>query len=337
MLPEKLYCNNYEVDLKNLQTVLRRAKGRRILLHAPDGLKHLYSCIAEVLGKVDFEVYYSLNPGYGACDLPLEEAKAVEADLILHIGHSEYKLAGTPGVNTIYLPVYYIEKPEVQLLEDLHMRLEHLGANRVSVSSTLIEAYFREHVANYLLSKGYTVKQIEEPVLGCFYNHVVILDHWADSHVVIAGGVFHPLGLALVSSKPVVALDPYLRKTWYVKPEAEKVLKKRMYMLLRAKMSTRGLLGLVIGARPGQYRYNLVEYLEKLAESKGYKVYKITSEYLTLERLIAIDDALNLDFYVVTSCPRLAIDDLSEFHKPVLTPGEFIMLINESARYIFPW
>lgn len=290
--------------------------------------------------KRGFEVYYSSNPGYGACDIPLEEMEAVNADLVLHLGHPRYysvhageHLRG----RVLYIPVYYLGTPSSQLLEELVAMLNRLGARRISISSTLVERYVREYVSSFLESRGFIVRTVEEPVLGCSYGHVKVLDELVDAHLIIAGGVFHPLGLALATSKPVVALDPYLGKVWYTRHEAEKVLRKRLYILFKAKSATRGLMGLIIGVRPGQLRLNLVDYIEELAVSKGYKIYKLVSNYLTLERLAAIDAALDLDFYVVTSCPRLPVDDLAEFHKPVLTPGEFIMLVTGSTRYSFPW
>jgi Diphthamide synthase subunit DPH2 len=42
--------------------------------------------------------------------------------------------------------------------------------------------------------------------------------------------------------------------------------------------------------------------------------------------------------FVVTSCPRLPVDDLYEYEKPVLTPGEaFMALQGRLEPYMFPW
>lgn len=255
----------------------------------------------------------------------------------MHIGHEKYPLARVEDPRIVYVPAYYVKNIPVELFEKLVNTLNELGAYKVSLSSTLVEKYLRNTIAEKLSKKGFLTVVVDKPVLGCFYNHVLAHECNIDVHVIIAGGVFHPLGLALLSSKPVVVLDPYLEKVWIANQEASKVLRKRMYKILEAKRAIGGRVGLIIGALPGQYREQLVKYLEELAKEKGYTIYKITSSYVTLERLAAIDSALNLDFYIVTSCPRLPIDDLAEFHKPVLTPGEFIMLAKGIDKYVFPW
>jgi len=194
----------------------------------------------------------------------------------------------------------------------------------------------KNKIAEYLLSSGFTVYNVSKPVIGCFYSNVLVYDREVDAHLVVVGGVFHPLGLALSSTKPVIGVDPYMNRVWSVSEEAVKVLKRRFYEIYRAR-NAGGKLGLIIGARFSQYRPKLVEYLERLAVDSGYRVYRVTAGYLDVNRLVAIDDALKLDLYVVTSCPRLPIDDLNEFYKPVLTPGEFIAMVRGLDRYIYPW
>lgn len=337
---QRVQCDNYEVDLNPLLGELSRfSHSTRILVHAPNGLKHIYPCIENVLKSVaDCECYFSASPGYGACDIPVEEVEAVNAELLVHIGHVKYPLSelNLAKVRVVYVPVYYTRQVEENTLRELLSLLKSHGGNSVTLSSTLIELYARRQVAEYLRRSGIVVHELENPVLGCFYSHVVSLEEHVDAHVIVSGGVFHPLGLGLLASKPVIALDPYMSRVWLVNAEAAKTVKKRLYVILRAKESG-SRVGLIIGARPGQHRPSLIALLEKEAFSRGYRVYRIVSSYLTLERLIAIDSALNLDFYVVSSCPRLPIDDLAEFHKPVLTPGEFLMLTRGIQRYVYPW
>lgn len=340
-MSQVLICDHYEIRLDALLAGLKHLNPRRILVHAPNGLKHLYACIEEALKSSSLEgMYFSTSPGYGACDIPLEEAITVKADVIVHLGHERYSLPnayGDQNVEVLYVPVFYRRQVSEDLLKNLYDVLEGFNAKKVTISSTLIETQIKEQVFEYLVQRGVLSYSVKIPILGCLYDHVISLDNAVDAHVVVAGGVFHALGLGLLAAKPVIALDPYLNKVWIASTEASKVLKRRLYTVLKAKETLGNRVGLVIGARPGQHRPTLVSNIEKLALSKGYKIYRILSSYLTIERLIAIDNALNLDFYVITSCPRLPIDDLSEFYKPVLTPGEFIMLATGCERYIYPW
>lgn len=314
---------------------------RRILVHAPNGFKHLYTCLEGPLRSLDIEeVYFSSSPGYGACDIPTEEAEVLKADLIVHLGHSAYPLsenARSLSTKTVYVPVYYKRALSTDLLENLYNTLKSLRVESATLSSTLVELHLKKRVSEYLVQRGIAIYDVDKPILGCLFSHVIALESRVGAHVVIAGGSFHAIGLGLVASKPIVVLDPYMNRLWTAIDEVNKVLKKRLYIILKARESPGNKVGLVVGTRPGQYRPVLSSYIEQLALDKGYRVYKVTSSYLTFDRLVAIDSALDLDFYIVVSCPRLPIDDLAEFHKPVLTPGEFIMLLTGSDKYLYPW
>lgn len=340
---ETIACDHYGVLLSALGAELKRLNPRRALIHAPDGLKHLYTCVEDSLRRrlALEEVYFSSSPGYGACDIPLEEAIAVKADVVIHLGHEKYVYLEPASrqdvINVVYMPVFYQRLISEHVLEGLYELLKDIGAKSITLSYTSLEVLIKKQIFEYLAKRGIVVRDAGKPVLGCFYNHVLALENAVDAHVVVAGGMFHALGLGLIASKPVVALDPYVDKLWIASHEANKLLRKRLYAIMKAKESPGNRVGLIVGARPGQYRPAIVSYIEKLADIKGYKVYKVSSNYLTLERLYAIDSGLGADFYVVTSCPRLPIDDLSEFHKPVLTPGEFIMLVTGTEKYIYPW
>jgi len=44
---------------------------------------------------------------------------------------------------------------------------------------------------------------------------------------------------------------------------------------------------------------------------------------------------LGFDCFISTACPRVAIDDTPKFKKPVLTPIELQILLNERQQYEF--
>lgn len=262
----------------------------------------------------------------------------MKADLLVHLGHEEYfAMPGSLGVRVIYIPVFYTRPPSTGLLVDLVNKLRELGVVNTSLSYTLIEKKLAKQIVSFLENSGFRVFDVDKPILGCLYSHVFSLEDRVDVHVVVAGGLFHAIGLGLVSSKPVLGLDPYMEKIWNASLEANRVLKNRLYAIYRARERGGSRVGLIVGTRPGQYRSFLYSYIEREASMRGFTVYKITSNYLTIDRLMAIDNALDLDLYVVTSCPRLPIDDLMEFHKPVLTPGEFLAMIRGEGKYIYPW
>jgi 2-(3-amino-3-carboxypropyl)histidine synthase len=321
-----------------LKSFLNDEKPSKILLHAPDGFKPLYLCLKKNIPS-NIEVYYSSSPGYGACDIPLWEAEALGADGIVHIGHLEYpfKRLGNLGRKILYLPVYFNRLLSSEFLESISIHLKAKGFTALSVSSTVVEAKIRGQLAEYLSIKGFKIYEVGQPVLGCFYTPVTVLDERVDAHLLIAGGLFHHLGAYLSLRKPLVSIDPYRQSVMDYSREFAKYLQKRLYLVSKVKNSPMRTLGIIIGGLPGQYRPHMVEALKERAARKGYEAYVISSTYLTMDRLIAIDNSLKLDFYVVTSCPRLPIDDLSGFYKPVLTPGEFEAVLEGKEEYVFPW
>ncbi|MGB9827822.1 MAG: diphthamide synthesis protein [Thermosphaera sp.] len=331
-------CIDYEIPFNLLNRFLDEEKPCKILLHAPDGLKPLYSCVGKSIPS-NIEVYYSSSPGYGACDIPLWEAEALGADSIVHIGHLEYPFTGlgSVGRRILYLPVYFNKLLGAAFLESLSKHLEAKGFAAVSVSSTIVEARIRSQVGEYLSGKGFVIYEVKQPVLGCIYTPVAALDEKVDAHLLIAGGLFHHLGAYLSLRKPLVSIDPYRQSIMDYSREFSKHLHKRFYLVSKVKNSSMRTLGIITGGLPGQHRPRLVEALKELAGRKGYEAYVISSTYLTMDRLIAIDNSLKLDFYVVASCPRLPIDDLSNFYKPVLTPGELVMVLEGREEYVFPW
>ncbi|MEM0378090.1 MAG: diphthamide biosynthesis enzyme Dph2 [Thermosphaera sp.] len=317
---------------------IERYNPRTLILHAPDGLKILYKCVENRIPE-DIEIYYSSSPGYGACDIPLDEAEVIGADGIVHIGHLEYPLQPIPDlkVKILYLPAYYNRLLTEETLSTISTRLEEKSASSVTVSSTIVESKIRRQIHEYLSEKGFESTEILAPILGCMYAPLVRFDSSVDAHILVAGGLFHHLGAFFSLKKPVISVDPYRQEVMDYTNEFKKYVSKRLFLVSKVKNAPYRTVGLVVGTRPGQHRPELVRFLGERAEKRGYKPYVISSAYLSVERLMAIDNSLGLDFYVVTSCPRLPIDDLGDFYKPVLTPGEFLMILNDKEEYAFPW
>ncbi|MGC9011501.1 diphthamide biosynthesis enzyme Dph2 [Thermogladius sp.] len=311
----------------------------RVLLQAPDGLKKLYDCLGGLLRKVrDVEVYYSASPSFGACDIPLEEVALLRPDLVVHIGHAEYPLAEVePPLRVVYVPVYYDVTPRAESLLEIEGSLSSRSWRRVAVVSPLTERLVAKRVADYLSSRGFDVREAEDrPILGCDYRSVISLAGSVDGFLLVSGGLFHALGAALYTDN-LLAYDPYREKVWDPSVEARKLIRERIYTVVKLRNQALRRAVVVAGARPGQFRPSVLNMVAKLLEKIGVEYVVTTVSYLTLDRLLTIDETFRPDFIVVTSCPRLPLDDFHDFHKPVLTPGELAMLVWGVEKYVFPW
>jgi len=337
-------CEQYDLDFKIIEEHLAKRSVRKILVEAPDGLKPLYRCLSRILDQDKYLIYYSSSPLYGSCFIDEQDALEKGFDLIIHIGHTKYPYSSKNVVDTIYIPAFYKWVPDNALIKNLLDRLKEF--KKIGLVASIQHVRSLKIVGDMLENHGF-VTYIGKPlhndlydgqVIGCDYSAALSIEKNVDAYIVLAGGLFHPLGLALSVSKQVIALDPYSNRIWDASREARRVLAKRLYWITMLRNSGFREVGIVVGATPGQYREHLVKSVAEISFKQGVRVRYIYSKVLDRDRLVAVDNALNLDLYVVTSCPRLAIDDLGDFYKPVLTPGEYFMVFNKSiAKYVYPW
>lgn len=330
---------SYDFELNRVRDEIRKRNPKRVLLQFPEGLRVFsYQVVASL--KADFpdvEFIVSAEPSWGACDLADDEAVALKADLIVHFGHTPYPWY-VPKTPTVYIPTYSKLDVSQDLLEELERGLEMLGAKTVNVSATLQHIKLIPKVKEYL-ARRFKVNtgmarppfMLEGQVLGC--DLYAVRDD-SDVYVTISGGVFHSLGVALATLKPTLKLDPYEGKVVDVTRDAYRILKVRMGKVMEAREAKTW--GLIQGLKTGQNRPTMIKTLKEGLEALGKEVMVFTNRVTTPDTLRNLPGSI--DVFVVTSCPRVPIDDLYEFEKPVLTPGEAKMIIlNRFDRYIFPW
>jgi 2-(3-amino-3-carboxypropyl)histidine synthase len=140
----------------------------------------------------------------------------------------------------------------------------------------------------------------------------------------------------LFGEERVIAVDPYTGGVRYVDDVVRRVLMKRFWTM-RKFVDARNV-GIIVGGLPGQHRPGVVDALVKLARRRAMRIGLLYAERLTREMLDNLDPG-SYDAYIVTSCPRLAIEDFDDYWKPVLAPGEarIVMLYGKPVSYAFTW
>ncbi len=332
----------YDFSINILEEKLREYKPRNILIQSANGLKKYIPLLVEYIGKIlpQSNILVSDSPTYGGCDVAEQEAILVNADVVIHVGHAKYH---EPKVNVIFIEARSKLEVNNNVLSSLVSLIENRGIKSVSIVSTIQHIHEIVKVKNFLEENN--LKVIIGPpvgysryyghVLGCEYSPALRVNDAVEGHVIICGGAFHPIGLGLATGKPVIKVDPYENRVIDFTTVVDRILKLRYYTIYRALDAKR--FGVIVGSIPGQYRPNLIEYILSKIRSKGLEAHIIVSERTTLDSMMNIDSN-SIDAYIVTSCPRLPIDDLSEFHKPVLTPGEAKMVLDTGIEeYVFPW
>lgn len=340
----KNFCNRYSIDYDLIANFLVKNRIKKVLIEAPDGLKPLIPCIIKKFGD-KYKFLISGSPTYGSCDIALNTARELGVDAIIHVGHNEYPFLKIKiMIPILYVPAYYNWKPSIRILGILNSIFEKNSYQRIGLVATIQHMNIMENIKKELESRGYKVfigksasKLLSGQILGCEFSAAINIASKVDVFLLLAGGRFHAIGLSLVIKKPVIQLDPYREEIIDIRNEVKKILMKRYYIISRVRNNIVKTAGIIIGSKPGQYRPHIVDFVKKILTELGIDFSEIVVNELSFEKLVSIDNALNLDIYIVTSCPRLPIDDLADFYKPVLTPGELYMVKNkEIKQYIFP-
>jgi len=276
------------------------------LLQIPDGLKRKALKIADDLG----DVLIDCESCYGACDLAINEAKALGCDGIIHFGHSKLIESDLP-----------VEYREIREKIDLLLEKIDVKEKKIGLISTLQFIDSLDKVKDFLEKKGKIVKigkgrSYCGQILGCDTSSAKTIEKEVDAFLFIGSGHFHPLGLALQTDKPVYFFNIEKNKMEDLQELKEKFLKQRYATIALAKDAKT--FGILVSLKPGQLNLKLAKEIKKKIEAKGKKAYILIFNEIKPEKL----EGLDLDCYINTACPRIAIDNRTDFKKPILNPDE---------------
>lgn len=340
----------YDIDITSLISFIEKHGFKRILLQAPDGLKpllpYLINGVKRVFGN-DIELFVSGSPTYGSCDIAFDEAEAIGAELIVHVGHNKHPFVedSVYKIPVYYIPAFYKLMLDKQFLKKISVFLEKIGVSSVVVIASLqyirqakqIHGFLEESFIKVIKGVPRHKDMMEYQVLGCEYSAINLASN-ADAILVVSSGLFHGIGACLYSKNTrTIIIDVEKKNIIDLSNLCRKILAKRLYIVSKIMNSNFKKTCIVTGVRPGQYRGSIMNSLASMFIRNNVEVTRAIVHYVNKDVLSALDNAFSPDFFVVTNCPRLPIDDLGDFYKPVLTPGEAVMVLKKSLDYVFPW
>src|SRR5713101_3523925 len=95
----------FDLEEEKVLAEIEERGARKILLQLPDGLKQEGPRLARLIReKTGAEVFVSATPAWGACDLSLDAATRLKADLLIHYGHNEFLRDRSNGIPVLYVP-----------------------------------------------------------------------------------------------------------------------------------------------------------------------------------------------------------------------------------------
>jgi 2-(3-amino-3-carboxypropyl)histidine synthase len=298
----------------------------RILLQFPEGLKQNALEYARKLEKEGNEIFISSSPSFGACDLAINEARKLGVNKLIHFGHAEFHKI--KEVFEIEYVEYHIDAP----LEILKKSLDYLRNYRIlSIVTTVqhiqqiqdIKKFFEENEKEIRIGKPFGFAKYDGQILGCDIGSAASIDKFVDAHVYFGGGLFHPIGAVLNTSKPFFVIDPFTNKIERIDELREKYKKMSRGKILSSINAKN--FGILVSIKNGQYNIDLAKILKKRIEDSGYIAEILVADTFDF---MSLDNLMNFDAYVNTACPRLATEDTKRTRAPILSANELIELLN---------
>ncbi|PSQ00278.1 diphthamide biosynthesis enzyme Dph2 [Halobacteriales archaeon QS_5_70_17] len=308
----------WDYELDRIVDAVEERDAETVGLQFPEGLKRRGSAVADDLRELlgdDVTVVISGQPCYGACDLDTYLMR--RTDVFVHFGHSPMKESD----KIIYVPLF----SNVEVAPIMEEALAELPGEDVGLVTTAQHMNKFDEMRSWLEERGYTVHTRrgderlthEGQVLGCNYASA---DIDADQVLYVGGGKFHPLGLAMEHpDKKVVIADPVNNAVSVA--DTEQFMKQR-YAAVHKAMDAETW-GVVFCTKIGQGRW---EVAEEIVEDND-DAYLLTMDEVTPDRL----RNFGFDAFVNTGCPRITTDDGPQFHKPMLTPGEYEIAVGNRS------
>ncbi len=305
---------------------LKKRNPKKVLVQLPEGIKQNVFELSKIFEELGIEAVFSGETCWGGCSVAVNEAKDINADLIVHFGHAEYMKTN--------FPVVYIEiKDELDLKLLLEKSLKSLREfKRIGLSCSIqhrhdiekIKRFYEENGKDIILSRKSGTAAYEGHVLGCEYSGLKEIEKEVDCFLII-GNKFHSMGAALAVKKPVFLLDVYNDEIKNMEETKEKLLKQRIVLIEKFKEAKK--IGIITETKLGQ-RFGAAEFLlDKLKEKeKGAIIIKMDE--------ISPDKIMNfysVDCFVILACPRIAIDDFSKYEKPLITFKEALVGLGEKS------
>jgi 2-(3-amino-3-carboxypropyl)histidine synthase len=319
----------YTIDLEKAVRKINSESYKRIVLQIPEGLKiHFKKFVDFFEEKTSADVIISGDPCFGACDIGYYEFKDLNVDFIVQIGH-----VPIPNIKEFYIPMIFINaKAEMSIDKLIEKTIPSINGKQIGLVTNSQHGHLLSKAKKILEKNGFDVNigygygriNFEGQILGCNFSAATSIKNEVDLFLFIGSGTFHPLGLMLSTGKPVIACDPYTNKVSYKELDDMKdIILRQRYGAISRSQDAR-VFGILVGIKKGQQRIELANEIKEKLSSKNKKSYIFALNYFTPSN---IESYRNIDCFVSTACPRIAIDDYMQYKTPIITPVELDIVL----------
>jgi len=324
----KLLPHNYNFEIHKTVWNIRTKGATRVALQMPEGLL-VYACIvADILEQFcGVEVIVMGDVTYGACCIDDFTAVSLGCDMLVHYAHSCLVPIDVTKIKVLYVFVT-IGIDEDHLVKTL---VKHLSGKKLALVSTIQFNYALHQILEPLRQAGIEATAPQQmplskgEVLGCTAPQLDQTN--TDAIVYIGDGRFH-LESAMIYNPNIVAYkyDPYNKEFTVEEFGHEEMRGLRMEAINQAKTSSK--VGLILGALGRQGNPQTVRMMSEKFQARGVDVVVVVLSEIFPSKLAHFTD---VDCWVQIACPRLSIDWGYAFPKPLLTPYEAMVMLEEDS------
>jgi 2-(3-amino-3-carboxypropyl)histidine synthase len=304
---------------------------KKVALQFPEGLLLFATTISDILTQFcnGIETLIMGDVTYGACCVDDYTARALGCDLLIHYAHSCLIPVSVTSIKTLYVFV------------DIGIDVQHFVATvkrnippgkTIALVGTIQFNATIHSTAETLRRAGYGVQipQISPlskgEILGCTSPKISVkseITEGADILLYLGDGRFH-LESAMIHNPdlPAYRYDPYSRKYTRESFDHDELHKLRKEAILTARKARKW--GLILGTLGRQGNPNTLDKVEKLCQENDIEVVRLALSEIFPGKLALMED---VGAWVQVACPRLSIDWGYAFPRPLLSPYEALVAL----------
>eukprot|EP00063_Salmo_salar_P043687 XP_014018522.1 PREDICTED: diphthamide biosynthesis protein 1 [Salmo salar] len=317
---------NYNFEIHKTVWRVRQAMSKRVALQLPEGLQMFACVIADIIERfTEADTIVMGDVTYGACCVDDFTARALGADFMVHYGHScLIPIDSTAGIKMLYVFVD-IQMDNAHFLDTVKFNFPP-GHSLALVSTIQFVAALQAVSAALRPEYEVVVPQCRPlspgEILGCTSPR---LDRNLNAVIYLGDGRFHLESIMIANPEiPAYRYDPYSKifSREYYDHEAMRSI--RLQAIDKARSAQRW--GLILGTLGRQGNPKVMEHLESKLESLGKSFTRVLLSEIFPSKL---DLMAEVDAWVQIACPRLSIDWGTAFSKPLLSPYEAAVALQQ--------